>query len=321
MSWAEADWERLRPPVELSLELARELFAKLGLGTPRALALLEGGKANTNYRVSLTDHADVVVRIYERDAGALAREAALLELLDEAIPAPRLLSRTALPDQTPVGVFTFLPGVHPSSILDQDTAPALGRACGRTLALLAHHRFDRIGLFADDLGFARCFDSVADSFVDLITWSLSKGRARRRLPAELRAELDAKLERAAARLAPLDADSCLCHGDYKFSNLLVDTRGGALELTGVLDWEFACAFSPMLDVAILMRHREGFPPGFCAGFEAAYRAGGGPLPDDWRELSRIVDLMNLVGFLNGAGARPTLYAHVIRLIADTLAGL
>jgi hypothetical protein len=77
----------------------------------------------------------------------------------------------------------------------------------------------------------------------------------------------------------------------------------------------------MLDVAILMRHREGFPPGFCAGFEAAYRAGGGPLPDDWRELSRIVDLMNLVGFLNGAGARPTLYAHVIRLIADTLAGL
>ena len=38
----------------------------------------------------------------------------------------------------------------------------------------------------------------------------------------------------------------------------------------------------------------------------------------WLRLARIVDLMNLVGFLNAPGTRPRLHAAVIAHIAATL---
>ena len=58
----------------------------------RGLELLRGGKANTNYRVHMEGHDDVVLRIYERQSGArapglLEREGLLFERLHPSIPA------------------------------------------------------------------------------------------------------------------------------------------------------------------------------------------------------------------------------------------
>ena len=318
--WPEAEWERARDYVPVSLAEARSLVAPLGQA--EGVELLRGGKANTNYRVRMRERDDLVLRIYERAPGLLGREALLLARLHPDIPAPALLLQVALESGQPVGVLPFVEGVHPWRVMDADTAPALGRACGETLALLARHHPEAVaGLYADDLSLARRFTSIADSFVDLIEWSLRQGRARRRLPPELRAGLRKQLTTLADELAPLDAHLCLSHGDYKLSNMLVAPRDGGFELTALLDWEFSGPFTPLLDVAILLRHEAHFPPSFGPSFAAGYREAGAWLPEGWRRISRVVDLMNLVGFLNGTSARPKLEAQALGLIAETLAGL
>jgi aminoglycoside phosphotransferase (APT) family kinase protein len=307
--WAEAEWERLTPYVEISDAELGEILAPHGAAPPAAV--LGGGTTNTNYRVE-----DLVVRIYERDGGAAERERRLLELVADAVPTPKLLGNGETRAGTPYGVFEFIEGVHPYEVLDERNATKIGRSLGAGLRALEVVELpaapDALGLFAPDLSFELTFESVAESFVGLIESSLNEGRSGKRLGAELCGELAAQLDQAAQRLEAVEDWRGLVHSDYKFSNLLL--APGGVQLAAVLDWEFTCAFSPLLDVAIMMRHRDDFP----AGFEEGFEEGHGALPDDWRELSRIIDLMNLVGFLNAPGERPKLYGHVTRRVASTI---
>ena len=316
MSWAEDDWERLTPHVALVAEQAQRLVGDLG--AVRGHRLLTGGKANSNHAVELDDGRIVVVRIYERDPDALEREARILKMVGGALPTAGLLARGDV-DGTPAAVFEYVEGEHPSDVLAREggrTAAEIGEAVAESLKPLLGFEYPRVGLFAPDLSYAREFDGVAHSFVDLVGWSLRDGRARHRLSPELRAALAARLDDAARLLEPLDETVCLTHCDYKFSNILVRQERD-WSVTAVLDWEFAGPFTPLLDVAILMRHRETFPAEFVDAFEAVY-ATGGALPEDWRWLTRVLDLMNLVGFLNASGERPRLFAAVIDRIERTV---
>lgn len=319
MSWAEEGWERTVPPVELD---RAEVDALLGpLGPATRVVPLTAGKANTNLRVDRAHGPPLVMRIYQRDRGAAARERRLWERLGRRVPVPALRGHGETSTGLPVAVVDHVRGVSVAEALVgwRGEAEAVGHALGRALAGLASWRVDAPGLYADDLSLSRRFDSVAHSFTDLIGWSLRAGRARRRLGRARRDRLLACMGDLAERLSPLDDHLALAHGDYKSSNLILQRCGGAWRVAAVLDWEFACPFTPMLDVAILMRHRETFPAVLQRGFEQGYRLSGGWLPDDWRGLSRVVDLMNLVGFLNASGDRPRLYDHVLRLIDQTLA--
>lgn len=89
-------------------------------------------------------------------------------------------------------------------------------------------------------------------------------------------------------------------------------------VAAVLDWEFALAGSPLFDAAILLRHAEHFPPGFEAAFARGFRESGGLLPDNWRDITRLLDLMNLCGFLNASGQRERLFEQVRELVRRTV---
>ncbi len=306
--WAEADWERTTEYLTVDAPtVARLLGAPVGRVT-----LLTGGKANTNYKIEVAD-GPLVLRLYERDPSAADREQRLLDLVGDAMPTPRRRGVGTTETGVPYALFDFVHGEHPHRVMTQSNARAIGVALGRSLAGLeaVTPPGDRVtlGLLSETLGFTETFESVESSFLDLIGSSLRHGPAADRL-GELAASLVSKLDVMARRLAAVDTWRGLVHGDYKFSNILVrDTRTAA-----VLDWEFACAFTPLLDVAIMMRHRDSFPPDYVAGFED----GHGALPDDWRTLSRVIDLMNLVGFLNGPIDRPRLFQDVRERIAVTL---
>jgi hypothetical protein len=60
--------------------------------------------------------------------------------------------------------------------------------------------------------------------------------------------------------------ACLVHGDFNPKNLLVDPASG--EVTGVLDWEFAHAGTPVTDLGNLLRFERD--PGFTEGVLNGY---------------------------------------------------
>ncbi|MEO1268015.1 MAG: phosphotransferase, partial [Myxococcota bacterium] len=110
------------------------------------------------------------------------------------------------------------------------------------------------------------------------------------------------------------------HSDFKVSNLMVKREGGVWSLSAVVDWEFAFAGPPLLDVGMMLRDEERLPPGFAAGFIDGFSSAGGVLPPRWRRAAELLDLVNLCGFLamDDQVERPHLIADARRLVLDTL---
>ncbi|MCA9520470.1 MAG: phosphotransferase, partial [Myxococcales bacterium] len=111
------------------------------------------------------------------------------------------------------------------------------------------------------------------------------------------------LARNAFVLDEVAETACLCHGDFGGENILLDAGGGFC----VLDWEFACAGTPSLDLGHLLRAPFVEPPLFEALLGAAYQRAGGRLSERWILQARLTDLFAWLGFLE----RPALGTEIV----------
>jgi Ser/Thr protein kinase RdoA (MazF antagonist) len=145
------------------------------------------------------------------------------------------------------------------------------------------------------------------------------GRAGERLGVGHAARVRDVVGLSAQGVEAVWSDAALAHGDFKPWNLLARQEGGVWQICGVLDWEFACAATPLLDFATFLRDEQARPAGFGDSFAAAYRTAGGALPDGWRRLTRLVDLLNLLQMLEWSGEQAT--ADLRRVVGETLDAL
>ena len=125
--------------------------------------------------------------------------------------------------------------------------------------------------------------------------------------AALREPVLAFYERHRTELEDLAVGAVLQHGDFKASNLHWTTSGALL----VLDWEFAFAGPPLMDLGQLVRWPVPRP--FLDAFESGYKSKGGRLPQDWTERAAAFDLVNLVDLL----ARAKAWLHSCQRLAGT----
>ena len=70
----------------------------------------------------------------------------------------------------------------------------------------------------------------------------------------------------------------------------------------MLDWELAFAGPPLVDLSILLRWTDRWPPAFEQGVAAGFTAAGGVLPSEWRRTTRLLNLVTLLRFLRAPGA-------------------
>jgi aminoglycoside phosphotransferase (APT) family kinase protein len=98
--------------------------------------------------------------------------------------------------------------------------------------------------------------------------------------------------------------TCLVHSDFNPKNLLVDPATG--RVTGVLDWEFAHAGSPVTDLGNLLRFdREPvFVEAVLAGYVEATWGVDGTDPAALLERARAADLVALVDLAGRRGQNP-----------------
>jgi aminoglycoside phosphotransferase (APT) family kinase protein len=200
----------------------------------------------------------VALRIYgprsaARGPAAVEVDAAVLQLMRGIVPVPPVLE-VRRPDpaaDVPALLVTgFVDGVRGDLVLpelDDAGAARVGRNLGRVLDRLAHLPTLWAGSFtAPSLAIEPFPLELTDlpSYVesrrdDLVSWSAD--------------ELTGLDDVAATSQDLLDeaGRTCFVHSDFNTRNVLLDP--GTLEVTAVLDWEFAHSGSPYTDTGNLLR--------------------------------------------------------------------
>ncbi len=280
-----------------------------------SLTPLAGGHSGRTF-VGEVAGERAVVRIYppgdDRGAEAPEIDAALLRLVRGLLPVPGVVDvRREDPAAAQPGllVTSWMPGERGDVLgagLDDDGWARFGRSLGHAAATLAGMPVLRPGPFVDG--------------------GLSIGRfPEPDLPAWVEARLEAWPTADRSRLADLARDAqdvldgmdrtCVVHSDLNPKNVLVDPV--SLELTAVLDWEFAHAGHPWTDVGNLLRF-ERHPAYVEAVLEAWTTCRGGSV-DVLLEGARAADLWALVDLAARADANPVARRadELLRRIADT----
>jgi aminoglycoside phosphotransferase (APT) family kinase protein len=90
------------------------------------------------------------------------------------------------------------------------------------------------------------------------------------------------------------------------------------KVAGVLDWEFAVAGCPLVDIGNFLRFEHELPPGFSAAFIKGYLSNSIGLPGNWREVARLLDLAAMVNFLDSAAETPKSFRTAASVIAKTV---
>jgi fructosamine-3-kinase len=296
LPFAESGWERsIATPADAE-RLVADRIARWPVLAGRPITVLGGGLRTLNARVG----ADRVVRIALAPETKLRKEASLLRLVRSDVRVPDVIDA----DEAAL-LLEFVPHVElPASI-------EAARAVGRAAAAIHRHRYTASGELDDGLRVTNPFRGALDG---LRAWgdTALAGAAGRRLGDDA-GRITRLWDREEALLRSVSARPCLLHADFKPANVKwLPERRDVL----VLDWEFAWAGPALFDLGQFLRW--GAPEPFVAALAAAYAEAGGDLPDGWRRAAELLDLFNLVGFLDHADVRPTRDRDVLARITGTL---
>jgi Ser/Thr protein kinase RdoA (MazF antagonist) len=270
------------------------------IGPGAALTPLAGGHSGRTF-VSEAAGERTVLRIYPpgdaRGADAPQVDEAVLHLVRGLVPVPEVLEvrrEEADAGQPGLLVTSWMPGVPGDQVVDglDDAGLArLGAAMGATAATLAGMPMLRPGPFVDaDL---RLGAFPVDGLPEWVAVRLDRWT-----PDERAALLP--VAETAQDLLDTVGRACLVHGDLNPKNVLVDPA--TLEITGVLDWEFAHAGHPWTDVGNLVRF-ERHPAYVDAVLRAWTHVRGGSVATLLAG-ARAADLWALVDLASRAGANP-----------------
>jgi Ser/Thr protein kinase RdoA (MazF antagonist) len=286
-----------------------------------SLVPLPGGYGSETF-VSDVAGERTVVRLYTgrgatRGEQAPVVDAAVLRLVRGLLPVPEVLEvRRPRPGQPGLLVTSFLPGRRLDLVLprlDERRLGVVGRNLGDLLGRLAMMPMPRAGLFVDaDLSIDP-FELDLPAFVD----QLRPGTA---LAAWPDADLDGLRAVAEQAQALLDGVGrcCLVHSDANPKNVLVDPD--TLQVSGLVDWEFAHAGRPGADLGNLLRFER--QPAFVHAVLSAYRArvvDADSAPGSLLDRARAADLFALADLASRRGAHPVAdRAHeLLRAVART----
>ncbi len=321
----EARWVRPEPRRALP---AAELERAAGMAFPgrRVVAAdpFAEGLRNANFKIRLDAAPEwVVLRIYEHDASLCRKEIDLLNVAGRLVPVPEVLY--AEPDGSngipPFVFLSYIDGVAFRELKRRGDAESIAQAAfdaGRILALAGRISFQKSGWLGpgpEVTGPLMEGANPGPRFVDLC---LSSATARQRVHTKLRDQVSALIWSYAGKLSALESEARLVHGDFGGRNLLVRHTGSAWTVAAVLDWEFAVAGSPLADIGHFLRYESASCPKVEPHFSNGYRDAGGSLPEAWRRLARVLDLLALCGALTHDALPDPVPFELVELLSATV---
>ncbi len=313
---SDREFERRHAFTNLAESEINDLVAPaFGSKVLRSATPLSGGRVNSNYALDLnTGPPKAVLRLYARGPNTCRLERDVLYALEaHPLAAEVLYDGSGAP--TPFLILGWIEGDTLDHVLvSTPDAAALGTQAGQTLASIHEIAFPASGFLGEGLQVTDPFPHGSAVFLSFVSPAL-EGRAGQRLGTERTAELNSFIQWAAPLLDQLPETACLVHSDFNPPNLMAHEG----QLSGVLDWEFAHAGSPLTDIANMLRPRPYQPPAFDAAFVSTYEKAAGPLPQNWQSLSRILDMMAQIEMLDAPEDRPSIFKWATDRITDTIA--
>jgi aminoglycoside phosphotransferase (APT) family kinase protein len=264
-----------------------------------SLEPLEGGWSGETF-LAAAGGERTVVRVFadpRHPAHAAEIQSALLRLVRGLLPVPEVLEvRRADPAAglPALLVTSYLPGVRGDLLLptlDDGGLRRVGESVGRLAATLGGMPTLRRGLFVDG-------DLTIEPY-DV------------RLPEAL-----GQVGEEAQALLDEETRSCVVHSDLNPKNLLIDPD--SLEVTGLLDWEFAHAGHPFTDLGNALRFDRD--PAYVDAVLGAYAELRGTRPERALELARAADLYALTELASRAGQNPVADRAALRVDAILATG-
>jgi aminoglycoside phosphotransferase (APT) family kinase protein len=260
-----------------------------------SLTPLDGGWSGETFVAEVAGERSVVriyVRPSHRGAAAYEVDAALLRLVRGLLPVPEVLEIRRADEATGMPallVTSFLPGERLELLLPrlgEHERATLGRSLGGILADLGGMPMLSAGPFVDGRLAIGSFKPDLDGLPEAVElaepqlgwWSPDELAGLREVAVDAQALLDTVGRRV------------LVHSDFNAKNLLVDPE--SLELTGLLDWEYAHAGHPFTDLGNLLRFERD--QAFTEAVLASYTARRGGTAADALALARAADLWALV---------------------------
>jgi aminoglycoside phosphotransferase (APT) family kinase protein len=236
--------------------------------------LLPSGRSNTNYKLVLRGGEVFVLRLFGQGNGE--RERYIMNLVKDLVPVPREVARG-----NDWSILSFVEGVHLADV------PEYTHAAAQALARVSSVEFASPGWINTDgsitpfnFGDGKGFVASMLERPDVQTW----------IGQEAVTSILEILDADARRREASATKSCLVHGDFNPTNILI--QDGAV--SGILDWEFAHSGDPYMDIGNLLRHT---PPAYHNQIHSGLEAGGVTLPDDWKKRAEFIDLTSHLEFL------------------------
>jgi aminoglycoside phosphotransferase (APT) family kinase protein len=280
------------------------------------------GMANDSYRVHLDGReAPVAVRIYTRAPESAVREWEILKHVARRVPVPHILWQGAdsEDDNRPYAVFRWVEGVPLDEIVRQggEDAHRAAYAAGEVLGRIGSFTFPKPGFFGPGLVIHEPMDSFAQAIRNCVKECSFKGIAAERMGRDLASRMWAFAMQHVGRLNRIRDNKCLVHADFHGRHLIMRRNMGAWTVGGVLDWEFAFSGPQLFDMGQMIRY-EGLPPEYHDDFARGFVEHGGELPDDWRTIGRVCDLVNLMQFLSREELAPEWEKHWVEALRYSL---
>jgi hypothetical protein len=269
-----------------------------------SIQLLEHGKSNTNYKITLNDGCSYVFRILSnRSPEYVFRilsnrspesetpesespesenlehyvlEHYVMELVKNLVPVPKELFRGE-----GCAVYSFLPGQPLHAV------PECAGEAAKALVKIMSVSFEAPGQLRPDGSISQWpFEGLKGFIEKMIDIDAVSHWLGNRTIDQLRSLVD----KESNMIQELDNEHQLVHGDFNPGNILIHDG----KVSGILDWEYAHSGTPYMDIGNLLRNID---ERYHVEIYSGLLQGGMNLPSDWKARAQLVDITSQLEFL------------------------
>jgi aminoglycoside phosphotransferase (APT) family kinase protein len=287
------------------------------------IQLLSGGLNNSNLKITTNTNEIYVLRIYGENNNSMDVERKILKILKDRVPVPHSLyyDSSCSKFDYPFIILSWIQGVQLSEILNRGNKSVISNAVREIGALLAKVHsitFPSSGFFDENLNIQEFIKLDANQFLMYIEESIVNGLAITHIGSDLSAKVFQFAQEHAYIIDDLVIQNSLVHGDFNPLNILATDSERCINITGILDWEYAFSGSPLMDIGNMLRYEDVSNTEFLSLFISSYQDNGGLLPPKWLQKAKLLDLIALCELLNKKECGEVRVRDIKRLIHNTI---